>query len=207
MNMGISVPSQKASSWRLTLAPSALPPPPSGLPSIRWGGRAGCLRWRCNGLSVVPGADEGFHIDHRDNHWPPPPPPPPFHHPLLQLRPRRRRACLPSQAGHHGLVAGLGEFIVKLADGEKWRRCRDADHFVGVAANPALPVRRSDRRGQDYPRGTKGPGNLACRPGRRAGRDPVVDDDRDLARQRDPAAPGSMAAARAHNAPPPPRWA
>ena len=79
------------------------------------------------------------------------------------------------QTGEDLRIGDLREPGVELPDGGKASRRADADHLVGIGADPCLPPGRRDGHGEHDPRRPQRPGDLAGGPGRGPGGDAVID--------------------------------
>ena len=96
-----------------------------------------------------------------------------------------RRAAAPQQR-RNLLVRGLPEVGVELPDGEEPLRGLQAHQLVDLTTQRTRRVGRAHRDRQHHPRRTVRPRHLTRRPRRRARRDPVVDQQRGPAGQRQP---------------------
>jgi hypothetical protein len=122
---------------------------------------------------------------------------------LIPRQDRAHAGGLPGQSGGLAkavddlLVGGLGEVGVPLPDRHERRRRLQADQLIGIASQPLGPVRRGHRDREHHTRRSMGACDLAGRPCRGPGGDPVIDHDHRSPSQRypDPAPAEALGAA------------
>ncbi len=94
----------------------------------------------------------------------------------------RAESASGSRGAQHSRDFAIGHLVEGIVGGANGRRGAEgtlAHHLVGQAGQPVQGVRRADRRGDDDPSRTTGPGHLAGGAGGRSGGDAVVHDDGD----------------------------